>query len=870
MSIITTKQKQVNAKFVEVCFDGLHFEVDRYIAEGAQIESAERNGYSCLSEACIAGHTIVVGQLLRALANPNSTANDGRTPLHRAAFHGWQPVINLLLDAGADPKKRDGQGMSPADLARSPLVRQQIKDFPEAKTIEAQEERRRKVKEQAAATLEEDQAAATPDDAADSEDGDDTAFNPPTRYGKVAAEALEKAESRARAKAEAKAKVVAKKTLAIDTAKADKERRDKRFKDATAELNEMITNGDDMGDSGYSIANAPRPLTARVEVVGASEDRLNGIYQVRHASSDRIEFTKADDELCMIFWSSWQDEWRMLIADYKMGNTMYRHNYRPNWKADECHGVPGSDWQKWFGSDSPPTVRLLPVLRDGEAAETNAATATATVAEVASKPVAEVGAKVSIERVEAGAKLMKAREKADELQAKKTNKEYLELNSTLNIVSVDDGTERRAAGASNLSSNGQGKQIQLTEGGERIVETADGLFGAGEVAVQDELPITQGPTQDDLARTWLESTGTKPQLPANWESILAAKGTSQELFAEQKSAEACQATTAAIQALQRFEALGQPRVGDDLDDHELEQLGQRPSEEEIESMRGVLHSNRSLLLQNQILAGDSAVLAFGSDAAWRLVVSDADLALRANATNFKASFRRGRALLELGELEEALQDATNVVEHYSNSSSTPNPEAAALRERILEEVKKERAKWGEKGPRRWNSGAKDLITEVATSTTISGTTTSRGAANGAVVPKRPMTAPSVPETKPKNSVEMLRNFHSMKKDPAMIARYIRERMTPGLLQSIFARFPIEPDDLATVLVALRCHADDVSFEPDLVAEYLRCLLKTNRADIQFGMLSDSEIEVVRELLGTLPAGSEDTKSLQVSFQEILR
>merc|ERR1719272_1282173 len=102
---------------------------------------------------------------------------------------------------------------------------------------------------------------------------------------------------------------------------------------------------------------------------------------------------------------------------------------------------------------------------------------------------------------------MKAREKADELQAKKTNKEYLELNSTLNIVSVDDGTERRAAGASNLSSNGQGKQIQLTEGGERIVETADGLFGAGEVAVQDELPIIQGPTQDDLARTWLESTG---------------------------------------------------------------------------------------------------------------------------------------------------------------------------------------------------------------------------------------------------------------------------------------------------------------------------------------------------------------------------
>merc|ERR1719409_897265 len=133
-------------------------------------------------------------------------------------------------------------------------------------------------------------------------------------------------------------------------------------------------------------------------------------------------------------------------------------------------------------------------------------------------------------------------------------------------------------------------------------------------------------------------------------------------------------------------------------------------------MRGVLHSNRSLLLQNQILASDSAVLAFGADAAWRLVVNDADVALRENPTNFKASFRRARALLELGELEEALQDATNVVDHYASASATPNPEAAALRERILEAIKAERGKWGEKGPRRWNRSAKDLITEVGSST----------------------------------------------------------------------------------------------------------------------------------------------------------
>merc|ERR1712072_1265604 len=118
-----------------------------------------------------------------------------------------------------------------------------------------------------------------------------------------------------------------------------------------------------------------------------------------------------------------------------------------------------------------------------------------------------------------------------------------------------------------------------------------------------------------------------------------------------------------------------------------------------------------------VQAGDAALLALGTDAAWRLVLNDADAALRDNPTNFKASFRRARALLELGELDEALQDATNVVDHYASTSSTPNPEAAALRERVLEAIKKERGKWGEKGPRRWNRSAKDLVTEVSSSST---------------------------------------------------------------------------------------------------------------------------------------------------------
>merc|ERR1712054_156973 len=67
----------------------------------------------------------------------------------------------------------------------------------------------------------------------------------------------------------------------------------------------------------------------------------------------------------------------------------------------------------------------------------------------------------------------------------------------------------------------------------------------------------------------------------------------------------------------------------------------------------------------------------------------------------------------------------NVVDHYASTSTTPNPEAAALRERILDAIKKERIKYGEKGPRRWNRGAKDLITEVSSSAALG----EEGAAN---------------------------------------------------------------------------------------------------------------------------------------------
>jgi len=880
MSLVRNKQKALNAKFVEACFDGLHKDIERLLSEGAFIEAVERNGYTALSEASIAGHTIVVGQLLRALANPNSKANDGRTPLHRAAFHGWQPVIYLLLDHGADPKIRDESGMSPADLARTAIVRKQITDFPEEKTEAAKEERKRKLAERPpppVSTLEEDQASAVADDAAPADSAAAGAvFKPPPRGS---------AAEKAAAKAEAQAKAEAKKKAAADAAKADKERREQCYKDAMEELKTLAASGEDLGESGYNIADAPRPLTARVEVVGAAESRLNGIYQVVFAMKDRIEFVKVDDKQCQIFWSSWQDEWRMLIGDYKMGSTLYRNNYRPNWKADVCNGCPVDNWQKWFGKEgTPPTVRLLPEPEEAlnrlseVAAELSEKDPTA---DAAGDSAAEAAADVAAESPSSPSGAAAAAESAGK-EIKKTS-EFLELHSNLNIVSVDDGAARRSAATPGAMSGGQSKEIQLTLGGERIVETADGLFGAGEVQVEDKmLPAVEEPDQDAQAQAWLESSGSNQQLPANWESILAAKGTAQELYMEQRITEACQATTAAIQALKKFVAV-EPgvSVSDDAADGVLdadksaEQSGQRPDEKEIEGMRGVLHSNRSLLLQHQILAGDTAVLAFGADAAWRLVVNDADVALRDNPTNFKASFRRARALLELGELEEALQDATNVVDYYASSQSTPNPEAAALRERILDAIRKERGKWGEKGPRRWNRSAKDLVTEVSSSSTskVEDTKASKDKQSKAIASSMPWEtkpSPGAPSTPPqclpdasnkalpapRNSSDVEKALlTTLKTNRERQLAYVREHLPVATLRRFYKRSPLGPDLLARLI---RISADLAEVDAQHAEDLVCALAVAPSAKTDAAMFDAEEQDVLQRLTSRL--GSKATEA----------
>lgn len=90
-----------------------------------------------------------------------------------------------------------------------------------------------------------------------------------------------------------------------------------------------------------------------------------------------------------------------------------------------------------------------------------------------------------------------------------------------------------------------------------------------------------------------------------------------------------------------------------------------------------------------------------------------------------------------------------------------------------------------------------------------------------------------------------------------------------MVHSFFQKSPIEADDLATLLQGLRTHLQDEpdDFGPELLAEYLKQLLRTRIAETQFKMLSGAEKEVLRELVNATPASK--ASELRVSLRDVL-
>lgn len=789
-----------------------HKGVSKLLEEGADVDFQDRAGYTALSEASSAGHTIVCGQLLRALADIDRPAQDGRTALHRASFQNWVPVVRLLLDNGANPDLKDQDGATALDLARSGSMREAITSHDREKNREAAEDRKKRMSERPAAREEaESEEEQPPQPPAEAKQ----AFEPPPRS------ILEKRELEAKKKAEATSQQV---------------ERDRKYQEAMAELQaQAAKEAAEGGNDSVSYADIQRPLVARVRVVGAGEDRLDGDYRVAYVAKERVEFFKEDDESCQIMWTEYHNEWRMIVGDFKLGSTLYRHKYRPNIKADERLGVPREGWQPWFGKSPAPRLEYLADFGTAEYEE-------------------EMKHKAEEQRLRAEAQALQEEEQRGSGARQRTSpakgemkREFIEFHSSLDIV-VPEATPMSTTAA--LPSRSK-VEVSL-HGGERLVETADGLFSPDEVP--EDGVGAGGPAVtvvDDSARAlaWLEDLGGAPQVPASWDAIQAAKAAAQNLFAGGSAGEARQATTAAIRAAEELlRKLEDPGPDDEIC------FGSRlPPADEIERFIGVLHSNRSLLLLQQIQAADEAVLKFGAEAAWLMVAKDADKALVADPANFKASFRRARAFFELGELESALADANRVVDHYVRHSSTPNPEAAALRERILEAIQKERRKWNQKAPARWNRGAEGpLVTELglAGGSEASGEFRSTERRTAAAVPAvRPVravasAAPSAPRTGADVEKALL---STLKSDAARRSAYVKEHLTAESVRKFFKRAPPGPDLLAALVRSLADLAD--AGDSVLAGQLLQALSEAPSAHVQAAMFDAEEQASLSRLLG---------------------
>lgn len=292
---------------------GKTLECQRLIVAGADVNCQTRNGSTPLNEACVQGHTPVVGLLLREGADPNITDVDLRTPLHRCSFHGWESCIDLLLKFGANPTLQDDRGRIPVEVASREVAKKKIEAFPKEETERLLGEWKEKNKER------------------------DRVVEQKRREKAEAAEIAATEYAQRQAAKEERAKRETEKTRQAAEAKRLREEERRRIEEE--EANNLVSISG-RGD---------------IYVSGSQDKQLNGRYVeiVRH--EHRVELQKIGCRKTHIFWASYTNEWRLTCANIKGGNTLFR-----NPQKEFLNDVPLEGWVKWFGNGDVPKFSKEP------------------------------------------------------------------------------------------------------------------------------------------------------------------------------------------------------------------------------------------------------------------------------------------------------------------------------------------------------------------------------------------------------------------------------------------------------------------------------------------------------------------------------
>ncbi len=96
--LISTSQESANLRLLQAAQQGDVREVQRALADGADIQAQNSNRETALWLAASWGHKAIVQALLAVPhSDVNAHNNHGATPLHIAVWHGHNPVVQVLL-----------------------------------------------------------------------------------------------------------------------------------------------------------------------------------------------------------------------------------------------------------------------------------------------------------------------------------------------------------------------------------------------------------------------------------------------------------------------------------------------------------------------------------------------------------------------------------------------------------------------------------------------------------------------------------------------------------------------------------------------------------------------------------------------------
>ncbi|MGA9760895.1 MAG: ankyrin repeat domain-containing protein [Gaiellaceae bacterium] len=96
-------------------------EVNRVIADGADVNDSDKDGFTPLHFAAQNRSPEIASVLISAGANVNASDTHGNSPLWVAIFsyEGDGSIVQLLLDNKADPYHKNKAGNTPVGLART-------------------------------------------------------------------------------------------------------------------------------------------------------------------------------------------------------------------------------------------------------------------------------------------------------------------------------------------------------------------------------------------------------------------------------------------------------------------------------------------------------------------------------------------------------------------------------------------------------------------------------------------------------------------------------------------------------------------------------------------------------------------------------